>query len=283
MPTQDTSKIKEKIFFVIRQKGPSLPVHIARETGLSMLFSSAFLSELVSEEKIKISNMRVGNSPIYFIPGQEKYLEKFSEHLKSKEKEAFLRLKEKKFLRDEIQEPAIRVALRSIKDFAIPFKSGEIIFWRYFTIPESELVLKQKQPQKPSETKKETQPGLDIFDKTKTPKAKKISKKKVINKKPGDKFFNKVKEFLSRKLIEISDIDSFSKNEITLRVRISGRENLLFAYNKKRVNEEDIVKAYKKASQLNLPYSILSLGEPLKKLENLIEAVKTLERIGKIE
>jgi len=90
MPTQDTTHIKEKILSIVNQKGPSLPAHIASKTGLSMLFASAFLSELLSEKKIKISNMKVGNSPLYYIPGQESQLENFSHtNLKSKEKECF--------------------------------------------------------------------------------------------------------------------------------------------------------------------------------------------------
>ena len=79
MPTQDTSGIKEKIIFVFKKRGPSLPVHVAQETGMSILFASAFLSELLAEKKIKISNMKVGSSPLYFISGQEFMLEKFSE------------------------------------------------------------------------------------------------------------------------------------------------------------------------------------------------------------
>jgi len=124
MPIQNTLGIKEKILLILQKRGPSLPVHIAKEIGLSMLFASAFLSELVSEKNIKISNMKIGNSPIYFLLGQEPMLEKFSQHLKSKEKEAFILLKEKKFLRDKEQDPAIRVALRTIKFFAIAFKKN---------------------------------------------------------------------------------------------------------------------------------------------------------------
>ena len=97
-----------------------------------------FLWKLISERKIKISSMKVGNSPIYLLPKQEPRLEKFSQHLKSKEKDAFLLLKEKKFLRDKEQDPAIRVALRAIRDFAIPFRRNGEIIWRYFMIPESE-------------------------------------------------------------------------------------------------------------------------------------------------
>ncbi len=275
MPTQDTSNIKEKILFILRKRGPSLPVHVARETGLSMLFASAFLSELLSEKKIKISNMKVGSSPVYFLLGQESMLENFSQHLKSREKDAFILLKEKTFLKDNEQDPAIRVALREIKDFAIPFKKNEEIFWRYFTIPETEFKIKEK----PREIEKEKiEKKLDIFDE----KPKKIIRKKTPQKK-NDKFFNKVKEFLFEKSIEIMDIESFDKNELVLYVKSQGERKLLVAYNKKRINENDIIKANKKASESNLSYIILSLGQPLKKINSLINAIKNLSTIEKLE
>ena len=87
--SQDTTGIKRKILSTIRFKGPSLPVHIAREIGMDILFASAFLAELLSEKELKISNMKVGSTPIYFIQGQEPKLEKFSQHLGNKEREAF--------------------------------------------------------------------------------------------------------------------------------------------------------------------------------------------------
>ena len=126
MPQQDTSKIKERIIETVKTKGPSLPVHIASEIQTSILFTSAFLSELLSEKQLKITHMRVGSSPVYFLPGQEPQIEKYSQHLKSREKDAFMLLKEKGNLKDDEQEPAIRVALRSIRDFAIPFKYNQV-------------------------------------------------------------------------------------------------------------------------------------------------------------
>ena len=101
--------------------------------------------------------------------------------------------------------------------------------------------------------------------------------------KKNDKFFNRVKEFLSKKSIEILDIENFSKNDLILRVRINGKEKLLIAYNKKKVNESDIIKAYKKASELKLEYTILNLGEPVKKINDFIKAVRNLEEIRKID
>jgi len=151
MPAQDTKPTKDKIMEVLNKRGPSLPVHIAKETGLSMLFASAFLAELLSSKKIRIGHLKVGGSPIYMIPGHESKLESFSQYLKSKERDAFMLLKEKKFLEDSQQDPAIRVALREIKDFAMAFQTEGKVIWRYFIIPESQYI----NPTKPIEPKEE--------------------------------------------------------------------------------------------------------------------------------
>ena len=54
---------------------------------------------------------------------------------------------------------------------------------------------------------------------------------------------------------------------------------LVIAYNKKRINEEDIIKAHKKSAETGLKYELICLGEPLKKISDLIEALKNLENI----
>jgi len=279
MATRDTSEIKNKIINFIRIRGPSLPVHIAKEIGMSILFTSAFLSELISERRIKTSNMKVGSSSLHFIQGQEPKLVNFSQHLKSREKDAYELLHREKFLIDREQEPAIRVALRAIKDFAIPFKRDNEIIWRYFTVSENDF----KPEPEPEKIEVKEPKELEIFDKPKKPKKIKKIKKSPSSQKKNEKFFNKVKEFLSNKSIEILDIEGFSKKDLTLRVKINDQERLLIAYNKKRINEQDIIKANKRAIELSLKYIILSLGEPLKKLTNLIEATQNLSGIEKIE
>jgi hypothetical protein len=99
MPTQDTTILKEKILSFLRTNGPSLPVQISREIKMDSIFASAFLSELLSQNKLKITSMKVGGSPLYYLEESRNKLEKpAEEHLKSKEKEAFLLLKEKKEL-----------------------------------------------------------------------------------------------------------------------------------------------------------------------------------------
>ncbi len=298
MSVKNASEIKEKIISILKTRGPSLPVHISKEIGMSILFTSAFLSELLSEKKLKISNMKVGSSPVYFLPGQEKQLENFAAHLKSKEKDAFMLLKEKKFLKDSEQEPSIRVALRAIRDFAIPFKRGDEIFWRYFSVPEEEFAmqeqkpLQQKQPTVSTEktassqttlqsSSQPSQKSLHSLQTSKKP-SKKTSSKKASKKtkKSNEKFFNKIKEFLLSKSITIQDIESFNKNEIVLKVKHLNEESILVAYNKKRLTDTDIIKAYKKAAGKN--FSVFSLGETPKKLKELIEALSSLSEIGKI-
>ena len=340
MPTSNNaSHIKEKIIFILKTKGPTIPIHIAQETGISMLFASAFLSELLSERTIKMSHMRVGNSPIYFISGQEPQLERFSNYLKSKEKEAFLLIQERKFLKDSEQSPAIRVALREIRDFAIPFKRNNEIIWRYLTSPESDFKkeikpieeheyveakpkvfnnterlisekiikdikievvnedLEETKREKEEEEKPAEEIGIKeeiiIAEKKKPTKEKedrlkiklkptKVSKKRNTPKKE-DPFFEKIKEFLSKETIEIVNIERFGKNEILLRIKSEGKEKLLVAYNKKKIEDTDIINANKKASELDLKYLILSMGEPSKKLLNLIESIQNLEKMEKIE
>lgn len=312
MTAQDTSQLKERIVSRIRIKGPSLPVHVAKDINTSMLFASAFLSELISEKKLKVSNLKVGNSPLYLIPGQEHLLERSIQYLNNKEKEAFSLLKEKRILKDSEQHPAIRVALTEIKDFAIPFSRNNELYWKYLTVSEEDRdeIINQKAMPLIKEIKKQFEevekieegkvfpeervpseenkrPSDENSKQTQTLPPKKEEKKKTIKKKTSqkknDKFFNRVKEFLTKKSIEISDIEGFSKNDLTLKIKIKGKEKLLVAYNKKRITETDIINAYKKASELNLEYLILSLGEPLKKLNNFIKAIENLSGIEKID
>jgi hypothetical protein len=286
MPSQDTTPIKEKIISALRIKGPSLPIHISGEVKISPLFASAFLSELIAEKRVQVSHMKVGNSPLYLIPGQESRLEKYANHLKSKEKDAFLLLQEKKILKDKNQHPAIRVALRAIRDFAIPFRKEEEIYWRYFTA--AQPIIREIQESAPA---KEEVKNLNIFDKeehkeSEEPKIhqieklkpKKIKKKKTTKKK-SDIFFNKVKEYLSQKSVKILEVESLGRNELVLRIESNGKENLLIAHNKKRISELDIIKAGRRASEMHLQYTLLSLGGPLKKVENLIHSLKNLDSI----
>ena len=281
MPTQDTSGIKGNILSILKQRGPSLPVHIARETSLSILFASAFLSELLSERKIKISNMRVGSSPIYYILGQENQLENFSLHLNNKEKEAFTILRNKKILKDIEQEPAIRVALRSIKDFAIPFKEGEEIFWRYFITeqpePKAKEIAKIETPKK-QEPKKEISKEInspiikkvDIFDK---PKKKSAQKEK-------SEFVVEIINSLKESDIELIQEREFKKREFMgvgkIKTNIGSMEILIMAKDKKTITENDLTVSIQKSQTEKKIILFISPGKLDKKATELLQEYKNI-------
>src|SRR3989344_1891048 len=96
----ESKRVPEQIIDILSEHGPSLPIHLAKKIGISSLFISAYLSELAGEKRIKVSHLRVGGSPLYFLEGQEEKLEKFYNFLHPKEAEAFNLLKRNIVLKD---------------------------------------------------------------------------------------------------------------------------------------------------------------------------------------
>ncbi len=72
------------------------------------------------------------------------------------------------------------------------------------------------------------------------------------------------------------------RNYLVLLVDIMETEKFIVAFNKKRVDEADIGKASKKASEYGKPYILLSKGGPLKRIENLKEDLKNLDEFRKL-
>lgn len=293
---QKLNETKNRILSVVNSQGPSFPARIARETNISPLFVSAILSELVAEKKLSMSHMKVGSSPIYILPGQEKDLEKFSTYLNHKEREAFDLLKSKTVINDEQQDPAIRVALRKIKDFAIPVtvknNEHEYLFWKYFLMDdkgteekiESMLNIKPTAPAKEPEKEpireeiKKVIERVEIEEKP-VPKTEKVSKKAV---KKESLFGTKLKDYLSGRDIELLQEINAKPKELNAKVRIDTpfgkQEFYLIAKDKKKITEEELIIAVQRAQTEKMPALIMSPGEPdklakeyLKEWRNLIK------------
>src|SRR3989338_499990 len=126
--------MEEKILNIVRMKGPVLPHQIAKEIGSNILMASAQLSELTDRKLLKLSHIKVGGSPVYYVPGQEHKLQNYSNKLHPKEQEVYILLRQNRILRDKEQTPLFRVALKNMQDFAIPLdvrSNGEIeTFWK---------------------------------------------------------------------------------------------------------------------------------------------------------
>ncbi len=299
----DAIQTKGKILSVIQIKGPSLPVQISREAETSPLFAGAFLSELAKEEAIKISSMKVGGSPLYYIKGQEHLLDNFFKYLPEKEKEAFLMLKEKRVLEDSKQTPAIRVALRNIKDFAFPFKKDGEVFWRFHTTTEQEVrdilepkenrLVKQpaEQPVKQSVEQPAKQPEqvfkqehkqtvkkseqLDIGLRTMKRQFKKEEKfeNPLVMEEKGEvkkysEFVSKVVDKINREYNLIEE-KYYKPKEYSCVIQIKsdlGPINFLaFARDKKKLSETDVKQMVSEAQKIPLPALILYKRELSKK------------------
>ena len=87
---------KEIILGIMKEKGPIIPSQVYKEIETDMLMASAILSELSLNKLVKISHVKIGGSPLYYLQGQERYLEKYIDKLHEKEERAVRLLKQKK-------------------------------------------------------------------------------------------------------------------------------------------------------------------------------------------
>ncbi len=137
MPDQD------KILQFLAVNGPSLPTKVAKLIGTEIIIASAHLSDLSAQGKVKISDLKVGGSPLYYLSGQEEQLEKFAaSNINPPDLNVLNLLKEHKVLRESELELLPKVALRHLKDFAFPlqvtFQGKMELFWKWHLLPEAE-------------------------------------------------------------------------------------------------------------------------------------------------
>lgn len=270
----DVQEKKNKIISFLKINGPSLPVRIAKTIEMDPVFASAILSELLGSKQIKTSHMKIGASPLYLLSGQEQKLEEHTGNLKPVEKETLLKLKGKKILTDENEEPSTRVALRNIKDFAIPFKSQDKIMWKYAfpdgeKLKKPELIKEAIQPEpirKPIEQQSKIE---NIFE-----------KKEIVNiqksiEHPKPEFLNEVKSFLQKHKIEFIEEIQSEKKEIVAKVNIEsvlGHVHfLLIAKNKRTTSQEEINASIQRAQYSKMPCLLIIRKEPSKSLQKTID------------
>jgi len=298
-------KEKPRIVALLTAKGPSVAPAVAKETGLNSFLASALLSELLHEKLIKASHMKVGGGPLYYIPGQEAMVENFIQYLAGKEREAFKLIKAEEILEDSTQEPAIRVALRAIKDFAVPMKihleDGERIFWKLHTIGKEEFekrinfILNPKPREIPKEiaveaskpvsvlevqrpVAEEKEVGEKTVEEEKPEKAEKRSKKE---KKTKGSFDFEVDCWLRDNNASVIEMSKDGKNA-TGKISLPGKgDYFLIARNKKTLDEMDLVIANQIGLHEKMPILLLANGKLNKKAEEVFGLFKgiTLQRL----
>ncbi len=306
---------REKILKIIRDKGPVIPSQISKEIGTNILFASAMLSELVARRELKVSHLKIGGSPLYYVPGQETLLENFSDKLNEKEKAAYSLIKNKRLLKDKEEPPLNRVALRAIKDFAIPlevsFNDHKEIFWKWYSLDNKEAetyikgalhsenqteILEQKQVLTSfQDTSKEDSPtkekfpnhvkfGQDVKDtkiKFKKEKTQKAEHETLLREEEEkDNFSIKLEAFFKSSKFNIKEFGKTKKSEyegtLDINTAIGTITFFYIAKNKKTITEKDIGEALAKGQLKNLQVIILSSGDISKKANQMLEKFKTI-------
>lgn len=301
---------RESILQFMRGKGPVLPADVAKHIHSDILMASAHLSELSSNGKLKISNIKIGGSPLYFLSGQESQLQRFADNLHEKEKRAYDQLSQRKVLRDKELEPVIRVALRAIKDYAVAlqvnFQGFSEIFWRWYLLTNKEAeelikpllrdVLKEDVPEKikednkgdlkkigPQQFQKEMQkkiesPGQVGQNILKEPEQLEQPVKKVLKKKPKvdhDLFLGKVSSYFSKNNVTILSKEVIRKTEVDFIVHVpSAVGNLEYyckAKNKKQINDTDLASVFAQGQLRKLPVLLVTGGELTKRAKEMLQ------------
>jgi hypothetical protein len=172
---------QDKILSFLKATGPTLPAKVAKNIKTDILLASAHLADLSSRNKVRMSNLKVGGSPLYYLEGQEAELYQFAEsNINPKNYIVIEKLRKEKVFREAKLDLLSKVALRSLKDFAIPlrvkFEGNEEIFWRWYMLPPEEakemitemlygkeipVVEVPKEEEPAIEVKKETPPPIE--------------------------------------------------------------------------------------------------------------------------
>ena len=303
----DPAETHEKIIGVLNEKGPSLPINIAKALEISSLFISAFLSELTNQKRIQVSSLKVGGSPLYYMRGQEEKLEDYYKYLHPREAEAFLLLREHKVLKDGDQDPATRVALRSIKDFSVGFKMNEDIYWRFVSVPKEEVnailngnVVEEK-VQEAVEEKIEEKIEKNNLErvgpvvkeiKIKSESNNKFNNPLVMDKeirkkeKPKSEFVQQVISFINERGLQIVEENDYKTKEYNCVVQIRSELGLIRfltqAKDKKRITEGDFKKLLSSAQSIPLPAFMLYTGEISKKAKEYLKEYGSVLKVKKI-
>lgn len=284
---------KSKILEIVRQKGAVVPSDVSKDINADLIVSSAILSEMVSDKILQMSFLKVGGSPLYFLPEQKSTLENFIKYLPQRERQVFELLKKKSFLEDDKIGYAEKVAMRNIKDFAIPIKATyegkDSIFWYFYSANKQEILdrikallekkIKPKEKKPVLEAKKETiesKEKKEIAEKKAEKEEKPRTKRKVSGK--AIAFKEKVREYMKKNNVNMLEEKEIKNNEavliVSVRSDIGQLQYLAVAKNKKSISDTDLILAHHEGQKENLPVLFLTEGKLSDKAKRYAESLK---------
>ena len=239
--------------------------------------AGAMLSEMTENKILLISAIKIGGSPLYYLPEHQEKLELFVNRLNDKDKKVFDFIKQRKILRDSELDLLTRFSLRQLKDFARPLHvtKGEDaeLFWRFYSVSEEQAIEilhpKPKIQQTQTESLKQKLEQPKIFE-----PAKKRGKKGL----PGDDaLFQKAKAYLEAKGFSIREFTIITKKkDVELIAEKQSMQFFCKILGKKNISDTDIAAAYGKASAKKLQAMLLITGKISKKAQASLSSFTNL-------
>ena len=217
---------REKIL-ELAKINPIQPTFVAKALNTNSLLASAMLSELSEKGLLAVSNLKIGSSPLYYIPAENEKLLNYIHVLNDKDRKTLTKLQAENVLRDNILDPLERVSLRNIKDFAKPltvkYGDSQELFWKYYLtedIVAEQLIRKLLEPQQtqiPEQLKQSQQQVSEIQDNkiqdNKLIQENKYQEKNIIEEKVKKRIIKEEKEIKPLKEIKEEIVTEENKTE----------------------------------------------------------------------
>ena len=303
---------RQKILDLARLN-PVQPTSVAKALNTNSLLASAMLSELTEKGQLAVSHVKIGSSPLYYLPADAAQLLKYTHVLNDKDQKTMTLLQQEHVLRDTTLDPLERVSLRNLRDFAKPLtvKYGENqeLFWKYFLFEDTaaeQLIRQILSPTPPEQPKQQSStpvqqsiPEKEKTDATHLPLQEKIKRKTIRETLqetpkekdvippqehtdktlPSDQFSKLVLGFLKGKSIETITEQIIKKNtemEIIIHVPTPVGKVVYYckATHKKRIVEGDISHAFVQGQLKKLPVLFLYTGELTSKAQTLLKELQ---------
>jgi len=292
---------QDQIISIMKINGPLLPTLVAKQLHSSILIASVHLSTLSDQGRVKISHLKVGGSPLYYLPEHREKLQDYISSFNPQDQQTIKLIKDKQVVRERDLDLLTRVSLRNITDFAIPLNvtinENKEMFWKWYLIEDEQALeiiksaVNQPVPikeNKPLENKTEiiaqpehqerlsTDKTLEITKKPKKVVAKPKSKKKEsIN--IEDDFLSQLNRFFRENEIILETQEILRKNaEINLILKVNSAigEITYFckAKNKKSCDEKDLSAAYMESQTKKLPLLLIYTSGLTKKAQEMVDS-----------
>lgn len=279
---------------------PLLPNTVAKALNTNGILAGAMLSEMVAKGLLKTSALKVGGSPLYYLPGKEEQLLSYSSYLNEKDKRTLALLQELKVIREKDCEPLVRVSLSLIKDFSkqllVEYNGIQETFYKYFLVTDEEakqLIKAQLEPaqeikkevikeSKKEGIKQEIKQTTEEVKETKEEIAplKKEKAPKKIEAPAGDFWEQLISHFSTHKITIQEHTVIKKKTDFDLIVEIPSPVGKLTYYckarSKKKLTDADISSAYVTGQIKKLPTIFITDGELNKKAQELASQLKGL-------